>query len=74
MAIREKVMAIQERAICEAHEIASKPCPLSTCDIDMLYKLVDIAKDTFEISKIAMEVAVLAENAAAKKCELNPHM
>lgn len=68
--IREKVIAIRDRAIDEAHEIASKPCPLSTCDIEMLYMLVDIVKDTYEMSKTAMEVEVLAENAAAKKCEL----
>lgn len=71
--IREKVMTIRDRAINEAHAIASNPCPLSVCDIDMLYKLIDIAKDTYEMSKTAMEVEVLAENAAAKKCELNPH-
>lgn len=66
-------MAIQDRAICEAHEIVTKPCPLSVCDIEMLYKLVDIAKDTFEMSKTAMEVSILAENEATKKCELHPH-
>lgn len=71
--IREKVMTIRERAVCEAHEIASKPCPLSTCDIDMLYKLVDIVKDTYEMSKTAMEISVLAENEHARRCELNPH-
>lgn len=71
--IREKVMAIQKRAINEAYEIATLPYALTVCDIEMLYKLVDIAKDTYEMSKTAMEVAVLAENASAKKCELNPH-
>ena len=71
--IREKVMTIRDRAINEAHAIASSPCPLSTCDIEMLYKLVDIAKDTYEMSKTAMEVEVLAENAVAKRCDLNPH-
>lgn len=71
--MREKVMAIRERAIHEASEIAHQNCPLSVCDIEMLGKLIDIVKDTYEISKTAMEVEVLAENAVTKKCELNPH-
>lgn len=72
--MREKVTKIRERAACEAYDIASKPCALTTCDVDMLYKLMDIIKDTYEASKYAMEVADLAEHAAARKCELNPYV
>lgn len=71
--IREKVMKIRERAICEAYDIASQPCRLSMCEIEALGKLVDIVKDTFEMNKTAMEIEVLAENERAKRCELNPH-
>lgn len=71
--MREKIMKIRERAACEAYDIACKPCDLSECDIEMMYKLMDIIKDTYEVSKTAMEVAVLAENAAARKCEMNPY-
>lgn len=73
METREKWMKIRERALEEAYDIACKPCPLTTCDIEMLGELVDIAKDVYEASKTAMEAAVLAENAAAKKCMLNPY-
>lgn len=70
--MREKVMKIRERAACEAYDIASKPCALTPCDVEMLYKLMDIIKDTYEASKAAMEVAELAEHAAARMCEMHP--
>ena len=60
--MREKVTKIRERAASEAYDIACKPCALTTCDVDMLYKLMDIIKDTYEASKYAMEVADLAEH------------
>lgn len=35
---------------------------------------MDIAKDTYEASKYAMEVADLATHAAARRCEMNPYV
>ena len=72
MTARAKVEKIRERAMCEAYDIACKPCQLTPCDVDMLYKLMDIAKDTYEASKYAMEVADLATHAAARMCEMHP--
>lgn len=74
MTARAKVEKIRERAMCEAYDIACKPCQLTPCDVDMLYKLMDIAKDTYEASKYAMEVADLATHAAASRCEMNPYV
>lgn len=68
-----KAHNLDTTSVHEAYEIATQQRALTICDIEMLYKLVDIAKDTYEMSKTALEVAVLAENASAKKCELNPH-
>lgn len=41
---------------------AASVAALTTCDVDMLYKLMDIIKDTYDASKYAMEVADLSEH------------
>lgn len=70
--MRNKVMTLRWWALNQACEIAnSGHCP-SKDDIVMMYKLVDIVKDTHEIEHLAMENAELAEHAAARMCEMHP--
>lgn len=69
--MRNKVMTIRWWALRHACDIAGNDRP-SKDDIVMMYKLVDILKDTHEIEHLAMENAELAEHAAARMCEMHP--
>lgn len=69
--MREKVMKIRWWALRHASDIADKGCP-SKDDIVMMYKLVDIIKDTHEIENLAMHNAELAEHAVTRMCEMHP--
>lgn len=69
--MREKVMKIRRWALRHASDIADNDCP-SKDDIVMMYKLVDILKDTHEIEHLAMENAELAEHAVTRMCEMHP--
>lgn len=70
--MRDKVMKIRWWALNQACDIAnSGRCP-SRDDIVMMYKLVDIVKDTHEIEHLAMENAELAEHAVTRMCEMHP--
>lgn len=69
--MRDKVMKIRWWALRHACDIAANDCP-SKDDIVMMYKLVDIFKDTYEIEHLAMENAELAEHAVTRMCEMHP--
>jgi hypothetical protein len=70
--MRDKVMKIRWWALNQACDIAnSGRCP-SRDDIVMMYKLVDILKDTHEIENLAMHNAELAEHAVTRMCEMHP--
>ena len=69
--MREKVMKIRWWALRHASDITDNDCP-SKDDIVMMYKLVDILKDTHEIEHLAMENAELAEHAVTRMCEMHP--
>lgn len=70
--MRDKVMKIRWWALNQACDIAnSGRCP-SRDDIVMMYKLVDIVKDTHEIENLAMHNAELAEHAVTRMCEMHP--
>lgn len=69
--MRDKVMKIRWWALRHACDIAVNDCP-SKDDIVMMYKLVDILKDTHEIEHLAMENAELAEHAVTRMCEMHP--
>ena len=69
--MRDKVMKIRWWALRHACDIAANYCP-SKDDIVMMYKLVDIFKDTYEIEHLAMENAELAEHAVTRMCEMHP--
>lgn len=69
--MRDKVMKIRWWALRHACDIATNDCP-SKDDIVMMYKLVDILKDTHEIEHLAMENAELAEHAVTRMCEMHP--
>lgn len=69
--MRDKVMKIRWWALRHACDIAANDCP-SKDDIVMMYKLVDILKDTHEIENLAMHNAELAEHAVTRMCEMHP--
>ena len=69
--MRDKVMKIRWWALRHACDIAANDCPRKD-DIVMMYKLVDILKDTHEIEHLAMENAELAEHAVTRMCEMHP--
>ncbi len=70
--MRDKVTKIRWWALNQACDIAnSGRCP-SRDDIVMMYKLVDILKDTHEIENLAMHNAELAEHAVTRMCEMHP--
>jgi hypothetical protein len=68
---REKVLKIRHRVLREACDITDKPCWCAN-DVAVMYKLVDIFKDTYEIEHLAMENAELAEHAVTRMCEMHP--
>ena len=69
--MRDKVMKIRHRVLREACDIADKTCWCAN-DVAVMYKLVDIFKDTYEIEHLAMENAELAEHAVTRMCEMHP--